>query len=517
MTRPTLLTAITLTATMGMACGRSAPSTGAPPPQSAAAPRSTAAPPPSAPPAQPNAPADNVGDDDPGTPDEATMLAAWNGDLDGMVERRYIRVLCTFNRTNYFLDKAEQRGLTYEAGKLFEAFLNKRLGMKTVKVHVAFIPVRRDQIFPLLAAGGGDIAASNLTITEARSVMGMFASPWATDVRQVVVLAENEAPIAAAADLSGRTIHVRRSSAYFETLTAFNAKFATERRRPVRIVEADEQLEDDDLLEMVNAGLVPATVVDSHVAGLWEKVFDKVRVQPVALQTGGAVAWAVRKNSPKLLEMVNAFVAANPKGTANYNMLVKKYFSDTRRVRNARSEEDLARFRETISLFQRYANQYDFPWLLIAAQAYQESGIDQSRVSAAGAVGVMQIKPSTAAGSPVFIKGVDASAERNIEAGVKYLRYIADQLEDERAMDRVDRGLFAFASYNAGPARVGQLRRKAKARGLDPNRWFGNVEMVAAREIGQETVQYVANIYKYYVSYTLIQREAAARRGARGR
>lgn len=445
------------------------------------------------------------------------MLAAWNGDLDGMIERRYIRVLCTFNRTNYFLDKAEQRGITYEAGKLFEAFLNKRLGMKTVKVHVAFIPVRRDQIFPLLAAGGGDIAASNLTITEARSVMGTFASPWASDVRQVVVLGANEAPIAAAEDLSDRTLHVRRSSAYFESLTALNAKLATERKRPVRIVEADEQLEDDDLLEMVNAGLVPGTVVDSHVAGLWEQVFDKVHVQPVALQTGGAIAWAVRKNSPKLLAMVNAFVAANPKGTANYNMLVKKYFSDTRRVRNARSEEDLARFRETISLFQRYANQYDFPWLLIAAQAYQESGIDQSRRSSAGAVGVMQIKPSTAAGPPVFIKGVDASAERNIEAGVKYLRYIADQLEDEGAMDRVDRGLFAFASYNAGPARVGQLRRKARARGLDPNRWFGNVEMVAARDIGQETVQYVANIYKYYVSYTLIQREAAARRGARGR
>jgi membrane-bound lytic murein transglycosylase MltF len=518
MTRPTLLAAVTLTAMIGMACGQSAPSSGAaPPPHSAPPSQSAAAPPQTPPAARPAAPADTVGDEDPGTPDEATMLAAWNGDLDGMIERRYIRVLCTFNRTNYFLDKAEQRGLTYEAGKLFEAFLNKRLGMKTVKVHVAFIPVRRDQIFALLAAGGGDIAASNLTITEARSVMGTFASPWATDVRQVVVQGANEAPLGAPEDLSGRTIHVRRSSAYFETLTALNAKLATTRKPPVRIVEADEQLEDDDLLEMVNAGLLPATVVDSHVASLWEKVFDKVHVQPVALQTGGAIAWAVRKNSPKLLEMVNAFVAANPKGTANYNMLVKKYFTDTRRVRNARSEEDLARFRETISLFQRYANQYDFPWLLIAAQAYQESGIDQSRRSSAGAVGVMQIKPSTAAGPPVFIKGVDASAERNIEAGVKYLRYIADQLEDEGAMDRVDRGLFAFASYNAGPARVGQLRRKAKARGLDPNRWFGNVEMVAAREIGQETVQYVANIYKYYVSYTLIQREAAARRGARGR
>src|SRR6476469_9679856 len=147
MTRPTLLTAITLMVMIGMACGQSAPSTGAAPPPNAPPSQSAAAPPQRPPPAQAAAPTDNAGDDDPGTPDEATMLAAWNGDLDGMIERRYIRVLCTFNRTNYFLDKAEQRGITYEAGKLFEAFLNKRLGMKTVKVHVAFIPVRRDQIF----------------------------------------------------------------------------------------------------------------------------------------------------------------------------------------------------------------------------------------------------------------------------------------------------------------------------------------------------------------------------------
>ena len=110
----------------------------------------------------------------------------------------------------------------------------------------------------------------------------------------------------------------------------------------------------------------------------------------------------------------------------------------------------------------------------------------------------------------------EADLKTQEKYGVKYLRYIADQLQDEGAMERIDRGLFTFASYNAGPARIGQLRRKAKARGLDPKRWFGNVEMVAAREIGQETVQYVANIYKYYVSYTLIQREAAARRSARG-
>jgi membrane-bound lytic murein transglycosylase MltF len=152
------------------------------------------------------------------------------------------------------------------------------------------------------------------------------------------------------------------------------------------------------------------------------------------------------------------------------------------------------------------------PWLLLAAQGYQESELDQSVRSDAGAVGVMQIKPSTARGSPINITGVEASAEKNIQAGVKYLRFIMDRYYRDEPMDQLNRGLFAVASYNAGPARISQLRRKAKAMRLNPNVWFGNVEIVAAREIGRETVTYVSNIYKYYVSYSLVMRQAQERR-----
>jgi len=112
---------------------------------------------------------------------------------------------------------------------------------------------------------------------------------------------------------------------------------------------------------------------------------------------------------------------------------------------------------------------------------------------------------------------VEASADRNIEAGVKYLRFMVDRYYKDAPMTRVNKGLFAMASYNAGPARVAALRRKATAQGLDPNVWFGNVEVVAAREIGRETVQYVSNIYKYYVAYTLLQQQADARKGAKAR
>jgi membrane-bound lytic murein transglycosylase MltF len=256
--------------------------------------------------------------------------------------------------------------------------------------------------------------------------------------------------------------------------------------------------------------------VDSHVAALWDGIFDQIRVhREVAIRTGGEIAWALRRDTPQLREVVNEFAAANAKGSLNFNMLFRRYFKDNKWVKNAASEAELRKFRQAADFFRRYGDQYDLPWLLVAAQAYQESQIEQSLVSRAGAVGVMQIKPSTAAGAPIHVTGVKASMERNIEAGAKYLRFIVDEYYKDEPMDQLDKGLFAIASYNAGPARVAQLRRKAEAMGLDPNKWFGNVEVVAAREIGAETVQYVSNIYKYYVSYTLIAKQMEARRQAR--
>jgi membrane-bound lytic murein transglycosylase MltF len=268
---------------------------------------------------------------------------------------------------------------------------------------------------------------------------------------------------------------------------------------------------------MINAGLVPATIVDAHKAELWAQIFTGVKVHPRAsVRSGGEIAWALRRDTPKLAEAVNAFVAANPPGSLQYNLILRRYFKDTKFAKSATSEDDLRRYRDVVAFFRKYGDKYELPWLLVAAQAYQESQIDQSRRSSVGAVGVMQIKPSTAAGDPINIRGVDVSAEKNIEAGVKYLRFISDRYFKDAPMDRLNKGLFTLASYNAGPARVTQLRKKAENMGLDPNLWFGHVEVVAAREIGRETVQYVSNIYKYYVSYQLISEQRENRRRARG-
>ncbi|PYR50418.1 MAG: lytic transglycosylase F [Acidobacteria bacterium] len=445
----------------------------------------------------------------------AQVFEPWNGDADGLEDRHYLRILVTFSKTNYFIDRARQRGATYDAGKLFETFLNEKLRPQKRPIHVAFIPVSRDRIFRDLAAGRGDIAAANLTITPDRQKLADFAQPFFENVREVVVAAQDQPTIMTAEDLAGREVHARKSSAYFESLNQLNQRLRSASKPPVKIVEAPEALEDEDLLEMVNAGLIPYTVVDDHIAGFWRQILDGIRVQDVDVKSGSQIAWAVRKDAPKLHELVDAFARANPKGSKNYNIIYQKYLKNTAFVKNSGAESEMQKFRQIRTFFEKYGGQYDLPWLLLAAQGYQESQLDQSRRSQVGAVGVMQIKPSTAEGNPINITGVDQSTEKNIQAGSKYLRFIVDQYYKDEPMDRLNKGLFALASYNAGPARVAGLRKKAAAMGLNPNLWFANVEVVAAREIGRETVTYVSNIYKYYVSYDLYVRQSQAREKAR--
>jgi membrane-bound lytic murein transglycosylase MltF len=155
-----------------------------------------------------------------------------------------------------------------------------------------------------------------------------------------------------------------------------------------------------------------------------------------------------------------------------------------------------------ISVFEKYGNQYGFDFLIVAAQGYQESRLDQSARSPAGAVGIMQLLPSTAADPNVGIPDI-TTAEPNIHAGVRYLNFIRERYFNDPAIDSFNQTLFALAAYNAGPARIRNLRNKAAKQGYDPNVWFDNVEVISARETGRETVQYVSNILKYYVAYRM--------------
>ena len=221
------------------------------------------------------------------------------GDLDQMVSRRLIRAGVVFNRTQYFIDGGTQRGFAYESLRLFEEQLNKRLKTGALPVHVAFVPLARDQLFPALIDGKVDLAAAALTITPEREKLVRFSDPTRVDVSEIVVTPKGAPPLTAATDLSNRQVYVRRSSSYYDSLVHLNADLVAAGKAPVILKEAPEALEDDDLLEMVNAGLVETIVVDDFVATFWQQVFTNLQLHPqAAVRTGGTIAVAARPNNP---------------------------------------------------------------------------------------------------------------------------------------------------------------------------------------------------------------------------
>jgi membrane-bound lytic murein transglycosylase MltF len=442
---------------------------------------------------------------------QTSIEERFTGDFDAMVERRLVRVLVVPSRTFYFVDRGTQRGASYDLGRAFEEEINRTLGKRILRVEVVFVPVARDDLLKALLEGRGDIAAANLTATPEREALVDFGEPLFTGVDEIVVSGPATPELRSLDDLSDREVFVRPSSSYFQSLWRLNESFAARGLLPVRIKPAPEELEDEDILEMVRADLVPLTVVDSHKGDFWAQVFPNLRLhRDLALRRGASIGWAFRKNSPQLAERVNAFAKTHRKGTAFGNIKFREYLKSTKFVTTATAQADYRRFEQVVELFRRYGEQYQLDWLLVAAQGYQESRLDHSVRSPVGAIGVMQVMPAT--GKELGVGDVH-ELEPNVHAGVKYLHELMERYFADAAFDPLNRCLFAFAAYNAGPARVAKLRKEAAARGLDPNVWFHHVENVAAERVGQETVRYVGNIFKYYVAYRL----AMARRDERER
>jgi membrane-bound lytic murein transglycosylase MltF len=440
-------------------------------------------------------------DADAADPILSSALKPWTGDLEGMVERGMIRIAIPFGLTTYFLDGPNQKGITYDLVVQFEQFLRKRLGKEASRLTTVVLPTSRDRLLPMVREGKADIAAGTLTITPDRLALVDFSEPFRSDVHEILVTGPAAPKIESAADLVGVPVHVRRSSSFYEHLQELNARLSAEGRPGVTVMEADEKLTTDDMVEMVASGLFPATVADQPVAEFLSQVFDGIVLHPeLVLAVGQRIGWAFRKESPRLAEAVNAFVETARKGTSLGNTLLAKYFKSTKWVSNVLSPEERDKFKATIGLIKTYADRYQFDWLLISAQAYQESRLDQSKRSPVGAVGIMQVMPKTALDPNVAIPDIHV-AEANVHAGVKYLRFLRDRYFSEPGLSDLDRTLFSFAAYNAGPGNVRKARRRAESLGLDPNVWLDNVEIAAAMVISREPVTYVRNIYKYYVAY----------------
>ena len=393
-----------------------------------------------------------------------TGMRPWKGDFEAMAKRRLVRVLVPYSKTFYYVEKGRARGISAEIIEQLQKDLNAQLKTpKTLPVRVVALPVGRDQMIPYLIEGRGDVIIGDLTVTEERRRIADFTEPMFRGVREIPVTAPGAKPIPTVDDLSGREIFVRRDTSYWEHLTRLNERFVAEGRAPVKLRAAPDELESEDILEMVDAGLVEATVVDGYKAAMWKPVFTKMELNVKAgVNEGGEYAFMIRKDSPGLRAVLDSFVKRHQQGTMFGNSLINRYSKNPKFARNAVSDDDRRRYGQVLELFRKYGDKYDMDHLLMMAQAFQESALDHGARSHVGAVGIMQIMPATGKELKVGDIGV---LENNVHAGVKYMRFMVDQYFAREPMTQLNKGLFAFAAYNAGPGAWRSSARKPRSAG----------------------------------------------------
>jgi membrane-bound lytic murein transglycosylase MltF len=438
----------------------------------------------------------------------------WTGDLDGMQDRQVIRILVPYSKTLFFYDKKKEMGVVHDLGVSLEKWANQQQGPEGGKkgLKVVFVPVPEERLLPDLMAGLGDVAAGGLSMSTDGQGKIDFSNPLAPDSGAVIVTRKRGDPIGSLEQLSGREVVIHASSPSYETLRALSGKLVAQGKRPVKLITAPEDLQDEDLLQMVSGGLVSIAVVDGYVATFWSQILPGIVVNGDLLdQAGASLGWAVRKDSPQLKRLLDGFAARGNGGTFTGGQTLKKYLGETPMPTNATADAEMEKFNQAIDMFKKYGDAYDFDHLMMMALGYQESRLNQKARNPGGPVGMMQMTPSTASTSVVAIKGIDKDAGRNVEAAAKYLRYIADSYLDDPGIDQMNRTLMAFVGYNVGPKNLEIIRDVAVKAGLDPNVWFQNVELAAAQTMGRKTVEYVSNIYKYYTAYRISVGDPALR------
>jgi len=448
-----------------------------------------------------------------------TSFGRETGDIEQMLKARNIRALVTINPISFFFSHGKPQGLLYEQLEQLQRVVNKKYQTGKLKVRVSFIPMRPDELGPALNQGIGDLIAGDVLITPGRQKHYAFTAPVMKNLTHIIVTGPELERASSFDDLVGTDIYVSPLSSLYEQLLKLSEERAKAGKARLSVKAADRNLQEDDLVEMVNAGLIPATVTMQRRARLWEQILPKIRLHPqMVVASGGQSGWVLRKDNPELKKLLDGFTATHGEGTVFGNTLLHRYLKNTKWITDSISAAEMKKYAAYLEYFKEYAAEYHFDYLMIVALGYQESRLDQSRRSRTGAVGIMQVIPKYASAQPINVKDV-SKADKNILAGVRMLNNFATNYFNDPAIDEVNKTLFTFACYNAGPNRIVRLRKKAELEGLNPNKWFGNVELEVARGVGEERVTYVSNIYKYYVAYKLAEarRQELANAKAAGR
>ena len=441
------------------------------------------------------------------------------GDLPEIRARGSLRVLVPYGLTTFYLHGGEVRGVEYDAMIELERRLNGgKQSTRKARLRVVFIPTPFDRLLPDLLAGKGDVAASLLTVTEERQAIVDFSRPYLKDVASVVVSRTGSPPVNSTRDLAGRVLHVPGGSSTVSALREVSAALEAQGLDGLEVVEVPG-VTWEDVLQMVGSGMLDHTVTDDKLAALWAMALPSLRVDAGArIREGSDLAWAVRRESPQLRAALDDLATHRAdRKHSGVAESIRRYLRDPKRLRNALSPGATEKRKNLRPFFMEAGDRYGLDWLFLAAQAFQESGLDPDARNPSGAVGLFQVKPETGAwlGFPDV-----TGARENAMAGAAYMALLRNKYFDDEGIEMADRLHFTLAAYNAGPGRVSGLRKKARTAGLDPDRWFDHVEVVALKEIGQETPRYVANVVRYYLAYRLAselaERKARAKSGAAG-
>jgi membrane-bound lytic murein transglycosylase MltF len=424
-------------------------------------------------------------------------------DLPDMLRRRTIRVLTTYAPSTYFISYGQSYGFEYRLLKDYEAHLNRRPVYGKLPTVIEFIPIPENLLISSLNAGIGDIVAAGTRITPERISEADFTIPYLGSVSEVLVSHAKASPINRIDDLSNRRIHVQPGWESSKTLRRINARLLVRNLPPLQIIETNTILSSEDILELIDLGIIELSIAESHISHVWAETLPNITIHEFPeISQHTPIAWMVRKNNPDLKASLNRFLLNRRRGSHFGNIYYRQYFKQTKLINHPLAPTDHAKFSRYVPLFRKYGARYSFDWMLLAAVAYQESEMNHNRKSPSGAVGLMQVMPTTANDTSIKIRNINIP-ENNVHAGAKYLALLRDVYFADPAIRPHDRIGLILAAYNAGPNRIQQCRRLAAKLGYDPNKWFQNTEIAAKRLIGSETVRYVSNIEKYYLAYSL--------------
>ncbi|RAS34215.1 MULTISPECIES: transglycosylase SLT domain-containing protein [unclassified Pseudomonas] len=428
---------------------------------------------------------------------QQNVPASKDRDLQQIRSSKVLRVLVNQSRNSSGEIKGEPVGIEYYRLRGLEHYLNARAG-DGQQIRLKIIPRAKEQLLGALQRGEGDLAAPGELLDPAVTGGVNSSAPVLDHVPLLLVGRKGERSYTRAEQLSGRTVALTSASAAGAVIQQLNQQLALRKRSPIKIEWVDSTLAVEDVLEMVQAGIYPLTMVERPIAQRWAKVMPNLRLDNrVQLGQAQAMRWYVRRDATLLLATVDRFLQGY-RAPENQDAAFERIYRRQYRVHNPLARKDRQRLNALRPVLQKHGEAQQIDWLNLAALAFKESTLNPTARGSGGAHGLMQITPSAAQRVGVSDTG---SVDGNVQASARYLALIRRKFFASPKINERERMAFVLAAYNLGPERVQAMRAEARKRGLNGNQWFFQTERIAMEQVGMGPVNFVNSVNKYFLAF----------------